>query len=47
MTTFLATLMAFITVTVSLLSGGPLAEEMKTEQYSDPPLGTVQKENAE
>ena len=29
MTNFLATLMAFITITVSLLSGGELSEEMK------------------
>ena len=31
MTNFLATLMAFITLTVSLMSGGPLAEEMQTK----------------
>ena len=31
MTNFLATLMAFITITVSLLSGGELADEMKTK----------------
>lgn len=31
MTNFFATLMTFITITVSLLSGGPLAEEMKTK----------------
>ena len=31
MTNFLATLMAFITVAVSMLSGGPLAEEMQTK----------------
>ena len=31
MTNFLATLMAFITITVSLISGGELADEMKNK----------------